>query len=175
MLQCIVGSHDWWEFHHFKGHWQSPCGARTTRFCLSLGLCKETVKESTPPQLCPAMTVRRLRLRLRLRSLMRWCFCHDVGSTGCVTLVAITGTSIMAPYLKIKSLQLIWKLSTLRFPLQVPCLQMCVRYLTTLIARFMGPTWGLPGADRTQVGPMLAPWSLLSGYRAGYQDCYPNN
>ena len=34
---------------------------------------------------------------------------------------------------------------------------------TTLIARFMGPTWGPPGADRTQVGPMLAPWSLLSG------------
>ena len=27
----------------------------------------------------------------------------------------------------------------------------------------MGPTWGLPGADRTQVGPMLAPWTLLSG------------
>ena len=31
------------------------------------------------------------------------------------------------------------------------------------IARFMGPTWGPPGADRTQVGPMLAPWTLLSG------------
>ena len=28
---------------------------------------------------------------------------------------------------------------------------------------FMGPTWGLSGADRTQVGPMLAPWTLLSG------------
>ena len=27
----------------------------------------------------------------------------------------------------------------------------------------MGPTWGPPGADRTQVGPMLAPWTLLSG------------
>ena len=26
-----------------------------------------------------------------------------------------------------------------------------------LIARFMGPTWGPSGADRTQVGPMLAP------------------
>ena len=31
-----------------------------------------------------------------------------------------------------------------------------------LIARFMGPTWGPSGADRTQVGPMLAPWTLLS-------------
>ena len=33
----------------------------------------------------------------------------------------------------------------------------------SLIATFMGPTWGLPGADRTHVGPMLAPWILLSG------------
>ena len=28
---------------------------------------------------------------------------------------------------------------------------------TTQIIRFMGPTWGPPGADRTQVDPMLAP------------------
>ena len=34
----------------------------------------------------------------------------------------------------------------------------------TLIARFMGPTWWPRGADRTQVGPMLATWTLLSGY-----------
>ena len=35
--------------------------------------------------------------------------------------------------------------------------------ITSLIARFMGPTWGPSGADRTQVGTMLAPWTLLSG------------
>ena len=29
--------------------------------------------------------------------------------------------------------------------------------MLTLIARFLGPTWGPSGADRTQVGPMLAP------------------
>ena len=34
----------------------------------------------------------------------------------------------------------------------------------TLIARFIGTTWGPSGADRTQVGPMLAPWTLWSGY-----------
>ena len=34
---------------------------------------------------------------------------------------------------------------------------------TPQIARFMGPTWGPSGADRTQVGPMLGPWTLLSG------------
>ena len=30
------------------------------------------------------------------------------------------------------------------------------------IAKFMGPTWGPSGADRTQVGPLFAPWTLLS-------------
>ena len=35
---------------------------------------------------------------------------------------------------------------------------------TTQIARFIGSTWDPSGADRTQVGPMLAPWTLLSGY-----------
>ena len=37
--------------------------------------------------------------------------------------------------------------------------------ITTLIARFMGPTWGPSGAVRTQVGTMLFPWTLLSGER----------
>ena len=34
---------------------------------------------------------------------------------------------------------------------------------SSLIARFMGPTWGPSGADKTQVCLMLAPWTLLSG------------
>ena len=33
----------------------------------------------------------------------------------------------------------------------------------TLIARFMGPTWDPPGANRTQLGPMWETWKLLSG------------
>ena len=36
--------------------------------------------------------------------------------------------------------------------------------VTTLMARFLRPTWGPSWADRTQVGPRLAPWTLLSGY-----------
>ena len=36
-------------------------------------------------------------------------------------------------------------------------------HLTSQIARFMGPTWGPPGSCRPQVGPTLAPWTLLSG------------
>ena len=35
--------------------------------------------------------------------------------------------------------------------------------LLTLIARFLGPAWGPSGADRTQVGPMLAQLTLLYG------------
>ena len=31
------------------------------------------------------------------------------------------------------------------------------------ITRFTGPTWGPPGSCRPQMGPMLAPWTLLSG------------
>ena len=34
---------------------------------------------------------------------------------------------------------------------------------TPLITRFMGPIWGPSGAYRTQMGPTLAPWTLLSG------------
>ena len=41
-----------------------------------------------------------------------------------------------------------------------PCWE--IRY-SSFIARLMRPTWGPSGADRTQVGPMLAPCTLLSG------------
>ena len=35
--------------------------------------------------------------------------------------------------------------------------------ITTQIAKFMGSTWDPPGACRPQMGPMLAPWTLLYG------------
>ena len=34
----------------------------------------------------------------------------------------------------------------------------------TQIAKSMGPTWGPPWSCRPQMGAMLAPWALLSGY-----------
>ena len=37
------------------------------------------------------------------------------------------------------------------------------RIRTSQIARFMGPTWGPPGSCWPQMGPILAPWTLLSG------------
>ena len=38
-----------------------------------------------------------------------------------------------------------------------------VNTMATQIARFMGATWGPHGSCRPQMGPMLAPWTLLSG------------
>ena len=37
-----------------------------------------------------------------------------------------------------------------------------------LIARFMGPAWGLTGTDWTQLGPMLSTWTLRSAYDIEY-------
>ena len=37
------------------------------------------------------------------------------------------------------------------------------KWVSAQIARFMGPTWGPHGPCRPQMGPMLAPWTLLSG------------
>ena len=36
-------------------------------------------------------------------------------------------------------------------------------YVVTQIAKFMGPTWRPPGSCRPQMGPILVPWTLLSG------------
>ena len=37
----------------------------------------------------------------------------------------------------------------------------------TQITKFMGPTWGPPRSCRSLMGPMLAPWTLPSGYAHG--------
>ena len=41
---------------------------------------------------------------------------------------------------------------------------MIVRKAPSQITKFMGPTWGRPGSCRPQTGPIMAPWTLLSGY-----------
>ena len=45
-------------------------------------------------------------------------------------------------------------------------------YLWTSEYKFMGPTCGPPGSCRFQMGPMLAPWTLLLGIP--YQQLYPS-
>ena len=54
--------------------------------------------------------------------------------------------------------------NTLRLTFRVTVSRSVPYSFPFLIARFMGPTWGPSGADRTQVGPMLAAWTLLSGF-----------
>ena len=39
-------------------------------------------------------------------------------------------------------------------------------------SKFTGPTWVPSDADRTQVGPMLTPWTLLSGMEHPYISLY---
>ena len=39
------------------------------------------------------------------------------------------------------------------------------------IAKFMGPAWGPPGSYRTYMGPMLVPWTWLSGFSTWTNDC----
>ena len=39
----------------------------------------------------------------------------------------------------------------------------CRSSLSPQIARFTRPIWGPPGSCRPQMGPILAPWTLLSG------------
>ena len=51
-------------------------------------------------------------------------------STGHVIRVAINETTILVPYLQIKSLQLFWRLGIRRWNLRVPDLQMSCRDLT---------------------------------------------
>ena len=43
----------------------------------------------------------------------------------------------------------------------------------SLIARFVGPTWGPPGTDRSHVGPMWTPWKLLSVMSYVVIRCWP--
>ena len=40
------------------------------------------------------------------------------------------------------------------------------------IAKFMGPTWGPPGSCRPQMGPILAQWTLLSGWCLIVSPCW---
>ena len=64
---------------------------------------------------------------------------------GYVTLADITGNTVLVPYRWIKSLQLIWRLGTCRWNLQVSHLQMGCR-LPYMGKKIISPTKGLQGA-----------------------------
>ena len=46
---------------------------------------------------------------------------------------------------------------------EIYCILQSNALIRPQIAKFKGPTWGPPGSCRPQMGPMLAPWTLLSG------------
>ena len=60
------------------------------------------------------------------------------------------------------------------FPVHCLCMKYSHGFIIPLIVRFMGSTWGPSGADRTQVGPMLATWTLFYGYTLLCNIDHPN-
>ena len=54
-------------------------------------------------------------------------------------------------------------MDTLRDPISIKTMMWNLVSKASLIARFMGPTWGPSVADRTQASPMLAPWICYLG------------
>ena len=57
----------------------------------------------------------------------------------------------------------IWLLSHLSSLFDNWGVKYALKCYQTQIARLMGPTWGPPGSCRPQMGPVLTPWTLLSG------------
>ena len=48
-------------------------------------------------------------------------------------------------------------------PVPLSYSSVCTTEVWSQIAKFMGPTWAPPGSCWPQMGPISAPWSLLSG------------
>ena len=80
----------------------------------------------------------------------RWWFQMPLCSLWCHCNVLNAGAK-MLKWISLFS-QFCWSLSRIS--------ESHMRKLLPLIARFMGPTWGPSGADRTQVGLILAPWTI---------------
>ena len=77
-----------------------------------------------------------------------------------VSIVTADGMAVVDPRLSSIDWWPSWQRAYLK-PIHAHISRHCL--FPPLITRLMGPTWGPSGADRTQVGPMLAPWALLSG------------
>ena len=84
-------------------------------------------------------------------------YCHRSNTTS----VAIIGHPVIPAIVARQRTQTVECEQALSHWVHLQCRRQGIVYIP-LITRFMGPIWGPPGADRTQVGPMLAPWTLLS-------------
>ena len=143
MLQCIMGLHNQQEFPPFiKCYWQSSCTALRV-----------------PPHVWSGH-----------RGMKR----EMEGKLAFKEIITYVHPSVLAEQRQSGS-KICWNQSNTSFlcpPWNLHCSPQTASALTDmanlpealpLIASFMGPTWGPSGADRTRVGPMLAPWTLLSG------------
>ena len=98
--------------------------------------------------------------------------CHGRSADGnfllsvwCLSNVLCTACQYTNCFQLVSSLNITW------FGITLYCIQHSnTRVITSLIARFMGPTWGPPGSCRPQVGPILAPWTLPSGITKDSQE-----
>ena len=65
------------------------------------------------------------------------------------------------------------------YPMKIIMWTQLIVFLSIIVifpgSKFMGPTWGPPGSCRPQVGPMLVPWTLLSGLSAPSVSCDESN
>ena len=109
--------------------------------------------ETSPPQVdseAPNWLLAKIALDNILASKMKWCdyetqYVHFQGGYFWMRHIYMVLSHIWRPWVYMLSIPFYF-------------------FMCTLIARFNGPVWGPSGADRTQVGPMLAPWTLLFGY-----------
>ena len=58
------------------------------------------------------------------------------------------------------SIRILWNIHNIH---NIYCSCPIVLQWPRYISKFMGPTWGQPGSCRPQMGPMMAPGTLLSG------------
>ena len=88
------------------------------------------------------------------------------------TNAEILSTYFSGRLLEIKTISLkksLWKCHFKILPTilsRSQCVKSLLRYrvqFPTEIAMFMGPTWGPSGSCRSQMGPMMASWTVLSG------------
>ena len=126
------------------GSWQSPDISRSH-------LYRGTFPWTPPTAIYRAYTVP--------QSCTRWLVWLSI-QIGHVTLVAITGTTILVSYLYVKSLQLLWRLGTGRFHLRVPNLHMSCRELITWQGtRIVAP--GMAAGQHVSLSIALLPAYLL--------------
>ena len=102
-------------------------------------------------------------------SLRKWPVTQKMFPFDDVTMITIVFPYLTLKYYKLDLLQscvlqyVTYKLTTTKLKCSSEFESTKKRPIPSQIAKLMGPTWDPPGSCRPQMGPMLAPWTLLSG------------